>query len=90
MLLEQINIFAHYGYEHQLKKLVEEIRELEQVIINDPDNIDHLQEEMADVLNVIEQFMYCNKNWFGKIREIQEFKVKRQMKRMEKEQGVQQ
>ena len=85
MQIEQIKIFAHYGYENQLEKLVEEMRELEQVILHDTDNIEHLQEEMADVLTLIEQFMYCCEGWTRKIYEIQDFKVKRQIKRMENE-----
>lgn len=88
MLLEQVKIFAHYGYEHQLHKLVEELRELETVILYDTENVEHIQEEMADVLNLIEQFMYGNQNWFGKILDIEEFKVKRQIQRIAQEQEV--
>ena len=85
MLLEQVKIFAHYGYRNQLHKLVEELRELETVILYDTENVEHIQEEMADVLNLIEQFMYGNQNWFGKILDIEEFKVKRQIERIEQE-----
>ena len=86
MIGEQIKIFKHYGYEHQLLKLVEEMRELEAVIINDPDNIEHIQEEMADVLNLIDQFMYCCPQWAMNVYKIKDFKVQRQIERMEKEQ----
>jgi len=89
MIGEQIQIFKHYGYEHQLLKLVEEMRELEAVIINEPDNVEHIQEEMADVLNLIDQFMYCCPQWAIQVYKIKDFKVQRQMKRMKQEQEVQ-
>ena len=85
MIREQIQIFKHYGYEHQLHKLVEEMRELEAVIINEPSNEEHIQEEMADVMNLIEQIM-IHRNWCGKIQTIKEFKIDRQIKRMENQQ----
>ena len=88
MIREQIQIFTHYGYEHQLRKLVEEMRELEQVIINDPNNVQHIQEEMADVLNLIDQFHYCCAGWCGKIYRIKDFKVQRQIERIKQEQEV--
>lgn len=90
MIREQIKIFKHYGYEHQLHKLIEEMRELEAVIINDPDNIEHIQEEMADVLNLIDQFMYCCPLWAAQVYKIKDFKVQRQIERMAQEQEVQQ
>ena len=82
--LLQLKIIDHYGYKHQLHKLIEEMRELEAVIINDTANEEHLQEEMADVLNVLEQIM-MNRTWCGKIQTIKEFKIDRQIKRIEKE-----
>lgn len=81
----QQKIIKHYGYEHQLLKLVEEMRELEAVIINEPDNIEHLQEEMADVMNLIEQIINY-KGWVMSVEVVKAFKVYRQLERMEKEQ----
>ncbi len=80
----QQKIIEHYGYENQLLKLVEELRELEAVIINDPTNEDHLQEEMADVLNLIEQIINY-KEWYVAVRLIKEFKINRQLTRIELE-----
>lgn len=77
----QQKIIERYGYEHQLTKLVEEMRELEAVIINDPTNEDHLREEMADVVNLLEQIM-IHKDWFADIDVIKAFKIYRQLKRM--------
>ena len=81
----QQKIIKHYGYEHQLLKLVEEMRELEAAIINDPTNEYHIQEEMADVINLLEQIIVY-KDWVEYVRSIEEFKIKRQIERMEKEQ----
>ena len=81
----QQKIIKHYGYEHQLLKLVEEMRELEAVIINDPDNTEHLQEEIADVMNLIEQIINY-KGWVMSVEVVKAFKVYRQIERMEKEQ----
>ena len=90
MVGEQVRIFKHYGYENQLHKLVEEMRELEAAIINEPDNKEHIQEEMADVLNLIDQFMYCCPQWAINVYKIKEFKIKRQIERIKREQEVQQ
>lgn len=80
----QQKIIEHYGYENQLLKLVEELRELETVIINDPTNEDHIQEEMADVINLLEQII-IHKDWFDSVRLIKEFKINRQLTRIELE-----
>ena len=60
------------------------MRELEAVIINDPDNEDHIQEEMADVINLLEQII-TYKHWYLAIRLVKEYKINRQMKRIEQE-----
>ena len=80
----QQKIIKHYGYENQLNKLVEELRELETVIINDPTNEDHIQEEMADVINLLGQII-THKDWFDNISLIKEFKINRQLKRIAKD-----
>lgn len=79
----QQNIISHYGYENQLKKLVEELRELQDAIIYE-NNESHIQEEMADVLNLIEQIIEF-KQWNENIYSRKWFKVKRQLKRIEHE-----
>ena len=84
MVYEQLKIIEHYGYKHQLNKLIEELRELEAVIINEPDNTDHIQEEIADVLNLIEQIIIYN-GWYPQICEIENFKIGRQLSRIELE-----
>lgn len=80
----QQKIIRHYGYQHQLVKLVEETRELEEVILYETNNEEHLIEEIADVLNLIEQII-IHKKWSSKIQEVKEFKIKRQIGRIENE-----
>lgn len=79
----QQSIIEHYGYENQLKKLVEELRELEQAVIYEhPD--EHIKEEIADVLNLIEQITHY-KHWESDIYKIKYFKIQRQIERMQDE-----
>lgn len=81
-------IFDHYGFHHQLEKLKEECRELIEAVDafqKEPLlNWTHVEEEMADVLNLIDQFsgrLYARM----RIDEIRERKIARQIERMEKE-----
>lgn len=78
----QQRIIRHYGYENQLSKLVEELRELEQVILYESSNIEHLKEEIADVLNLIEQIVDYQ-GWNEDVEEIKEYKIRRQIGRIE-------
>jgi NTP pyrophosphatase (non-canonical NTP hydrolase) len=76
-------IINHYGYENQLKKLIEELRELEEVILYHTDDEEHIKEEMADVLNLIEQISVFQ-GWSEDINEIKEFKINRQLDRIQR------
>ena len=79
----QQQIIEHYGYENQLKKLVEELRELEQAVIYEhPD--EHIKEEIADVLNLIEQITHY-KHWEADIYKVKYFKIQRQLERIKNE-----
>ena len=80
----QMEIINHYGYKNQLLKLVEELRELEQVIIYAPENEEHLKEEMADVLNLIEQIIKF-RNWHKSVEKEKTYKINRQIIRMQNE-----
>lgn len=87
---KQLVIFKHYGADHQLDRLAEESAELIQVIMKlkkyriSERNIEHnnnFLEEMADVLNVVEQLTLA----FGvkeEILEIQEMKLDREIERI--------
>ena len=76
-------IINHYGYEHQLKKLIEELRELEEVILYHTYDDEHIKEEMADVLNLIEQISVFQ-GWSEDINEIKKFKINRQLDRIKR------
>jgi NTP pyrophosphatase (non-canonical NTP hydrolase) len=76
-------IINHYGYENQLKKLIEELRELEEVILYHRYDDEHIKEEMADVLNLIEQISVFQ-GWSEDINEIKEFKISRQLDRIQR------
>lgn len=76
-------IINHYGYENQLKKLIEELRELEEVILYHTYDEEHIKEEMADVINLIEQISVFQ-GWSEDINEIKEFKINRQLDRIQR------
>lgn len=78
---ENLKIFRHYGETHQREKLKEELNELIEAV---DDNDEHMIEEIADVLNVIEQFVMA-KNWAADIYRIKYEKVERQKERIKNE-----
>lgn len=78
---ENLKIFRHYGETNQRKKLKEELNELIEAI---DDNDEHMKEEIADVLNVIDQFIMA-KGWAEDIYRIKFEKVERQKRRMRNE-----
>ena len=77
-------IIEHYGVNNQLKKLTEEVYELQESIL-EQHNIEHILEEYADVEVILEQI----KQYFNldedKIELIKDYKVARQLYRMRKE-----
>ena len=77
---ENLKIYHHYGEAHQRKKLKEELNELVEAV---DDNDEHMKEEIADVLNVIDQFIMA-KGWGVDIYRIKYEKVERQKKRIKK------
>lgn len=93
-----LKIINNYGISNQLKKLSEEIFELQESVIDAEYNryvgvirkpgekaIEHIEEEFADCCVVLEQF----KAYYGldndRIIEIMEKKINRQLNRIEKE-----
>ena len=84
-------IFEHSGPEHQLKKLIEEARELIEAVdayssTKSKEAWPHVLEEMADVINVIDQFAGYTEAW-PLIEAIRDRKIERQLKRMAKEEA---
>lgn len=74
---ENLKIFNYYGEAHQRKKLKEELIELIEAV---DDNDEHMKEEIADVLNIIDQFILA-KGWGVDVYRIKYEKVERQKKR---------
>jgi len=75
----------HYGEKAQMQQLAKEAIELAHAIndfLDAKDTLDHVQEEMGDCQNLIEQF---SEHWNdGKIYVVVEEKRKRQMQRIKK------
>jgi NTP pyrophosphatase (non-canonical NTP hydrolase) len=79
-------ILKHYGVYHQMEKCVEEMVELTEEIQKTPANFDAIRSEIADVKNVLIQLetYFDNHVRPGEktIKQWQEFKLKRTLKRM--------
>ena len=84
-------ICQHYGIRKQLKKLSEEVFELQEAVIDnewDVDgNTDHIAEELADVMVLWEQIRLHYGVPIQVIQGIMKEKVERQLKRIENEKG---
>lgn len=77
-------IIEHYGVNNQLKKLTEEVYELQESIL-EQHNIEHILEEYADVEVILEQIKQYFKLDDDKIDLIKDYKVARQLYRIRKE-----
>ena len=84
-------ICQHYGIRKQLKKLSEEVFELQEAVIDnewDVDgNTDHIAEELADVMVLWAQITLHYDIPTQTVQGIMEEKVERQLKRIEDEKG---
>ena len=82
-------ICHHYGIRKQIKKLSEEVFELQEAVIDnewDVDgNTDHIAEELADVMVLWEQIRLHYEVPIQVIQGIMKEKVERQLKRIEDE-----
>ncbi len=81
---------THYGLRHQLGKLQEELVELSEAVeehrqFHNPWTKAHIAEEIADVYVVARQIMHLMNIRPSEIADRAEFKVNRQMWRVEKE-----
>lgn len=77
-------IIEHYGVNNQLKKLTEEVYELQESIL-EQHNIEHILEEYADVEVILEQIKQYFKLDDDKIELIKDYKVARQLYRIRNE-----
>lgn len=79
-----LKIINYYGIKNQLKKLSEEIYELQESILCD-DNVDHIVEEYTDCLVLLGQICVYYNIGEKEVTEIGKHKVERQLKRIENE-----
>lgn len=92
-----LKIITHFGVRHQIKKLSEEVFELQEAIIDAEYNryvgvirkpgervIEHIEEEFADCMVLLEQIQEFYNLREEKIKDIMEYKVNRTLERIEK------
>lgn len=82
-------IADYYGLKNQLKQLAEECSELSVEslhYIREGRGIERISEEIADVLIMIQQIIYLIGHGYGDIEKYAEFKLDRQLSRIEREQ----
>ena len=82
-------IADYYGWNNQLKQLAEECSELSAEslhYIREGRGIERISEEIADVLIMVQQIIYLIGHGYGDIEKYAEFKLDRQLSRMEREQ----
>lgn len=77
-------IIEYYGINNQLKKLTEEVYELQESIL-EKHNTKHVLEEYADVEVILEQIKQYFKLDDDKIELIKDYKVARQLYRIRNE-----
>ncbi|MBY0755046.1 hypothetical protein K5V21_06205 [Clostridium sardiniense] len=76
-------ILNHYGEEAQANQLVQELGEL--IVAITKGDVENAMEEVADVEIMLEQFKSFEAIDRDKIEEIKEYKIDRQLKRIERE-----
>lgn len=81
--IKQLSIINHYGMDHQLIKLAEECAELIQAILKNEDPFKaKIFNEMADVVNVINQIRLKDKTMDEGIEMIEKYKIDREIDRL--------
>ena len=91
-----LKIINHYGVMTQLKYFQSEIFELNEAIINAEysgsqpldEEVNHIAEEIADVFMMLKQFQYYYGIGVDDIEKVVDYKVKRQLERIEKENNL--
>lgn len=80
-----LKIINHYGVSKQLKKLSEEIFELQEAIltdVGDNESYDHIVEEIADVYVVMEQLEEYFEVNQDKLIAMESYKIRRTLERI--------
>ena len=78
-----LTIFNTYGKSHQVSKLLEEVGEFIETVIND--DKENMVQEMADCMVMLKQFQYYYGITDEEIINNMQFKIKRQLERIENE-----
>ena len=76
-----LTIFNTYGKSHQVSKLLEEVGEFIETVINE--DKENMVQEMADVVVMLKQFQYYYGITDEEIEEVMKYKIDRTIKRME-------
>ena len=92
-----LKIINNYGVSNQLKKMSEEVFELQEAIIyaeynrvlgisNEPcvEAVKHIAEEISDCYVILEQFRHHYGISDEEIKKVMKYKINRQLERMEK------
>lgn len=87
-----LKIIDHYGLSKQLKYIHSEYFELDEAIFdymtrdeNMYQDREHIAEEIADIMVMLKQFQYYYTISDEEIEKIMQYKIKRQLERIEKE-----
>lgn len=86
-----LKIINNYGVNHQLKHLYTEMYEFTEVVLDDVfdesgyGNKNHILEEFADLMVMLEQFKVYYNLSNEDVMETMKYKIERQLKRIEEE-----
>ena len=75
-----LTIFNTYGKSHQVSKLLEEVGEFIETVIND--DKENMVQEMADCMVMLKQFQYYYGIEDKEIEEVMKYKIDRQLERI--------
>lgn len=75
-----LTIFNTYGKSHQVSKLLEEVGEFIETVMNE--NKENMVQEMADCMVMLKQFQYYYGITDEEIINNMQFKIKRQLERI--------
>ena len=78
-----LTIFNTYGKSHQVSKLLEEVGEFIETVMNE--DKENMVKEMADIMVLLKQFQYYYGIEDKEIEEVMKYKIERQLKRIENE-----
>lgn len=78
-----LTIFNTYGKSHQVSKLLEEVGEFIETVMNE--DKENMVQEMADCMVMLKQFQYYYGITDEEIINNMQFKIKRQLERIENE-----